>query len=104
MAKQTAEVKENVKKGREHYSHAKLDAKWAKMREQAEDRQEAHDKLSITQKIAKAKSRRGESKREIVRLTKQLAALKNAPIEKVIPEAVKNIGKKALTPAKSVVK
>lgn len=31
-------------------------------------RQAAHDKLSLGQKIAKAKTRRGESKREITRL------------------------------------
>ncbi len=79
-----------IKKGREHYSHAKADAHKAKLREQAEDRQDIHNKLSIAQKIAKAKSRRGESKREIARLEKQAKAVKAE--------------KKALTTAKPVVK
>ena len=61
-----------ARKGREHYSHAKADARKDKRRDEAEDRQFKHDGLTTDQKIAKAKSRRGESKREIARLTKGL--------------------------------
>ena len=39
-----------------------------KRRAEATARQEAHDKLSIKQKIAKAKKRRGKSAKEIKRL------------------------------------
>jgi hypothetical protein len=60
------------RKGREHYSHAKADARKNKRRDEAEDRQIEHDVLDTDDKIAKAKSRRGESKREIARLTKGL--------------------------------
>tara|TARA_R100001129_G_scaffold64452_1_gene44031 strand:+ start:6876 stop:7034 length:159 start_codon:yes stop_codon:yes gene_type:complete len=37
-------------------------------REEAEARQKAHDALSLEQKIAKAKSRRGQSAKELKRL------------------------------------
>jgi hypothetical protein len=37
-------------------------------REQARARQVAHDKLSTEEKIKKAKSRRGNSKKELARL------------------------------------
>lgn len=43
-----------------------------KRRQDAEARQRDHDSLSKKDKIAKAKSRRGESKKEIARLTKGL--------------------------------
>ena len=61
-----------AKKGRAHYSHDKADARKDKRRQEAEDRDFEHSKLTPTQKIAKAKSRRGESKREIARLNKGL--------------------------------
>ena len=41
-------------------------------REDAESRQKKYDSLTIEQKIVLAKSRRGESKREVERLQKQL--------------------------------
>jgi hypothetical protein len=98
------ENKENVKRGREHYSHAKLDAKWAKLRKQAEDRQEVHDKLATLLKIAKAKSRRGESKREIVRLEKRLVAEKEAAKKAAAEKDAKPVEKKELPKGKKVVK
>ena len=60
------------RKGREHYSHAKADARKDKRRDAAEDRQIEHDSLTTDEKLAKAKSRRGESKREVARLSKGL--------------------------------
>lgn len=43
-------------------------------KEEAEQRQAAHNKLTIEQKIAKAKSRRGNSKKELARLMEELNA------------------------------
>ena len=40
-------------------------------RQEAAERQAAHDLLTVEQKIAKARKRRGESTREIERLQKQ---------------------------------
>lgn len=68
----TPKKEANSSKGRKHYSHAILDAKKDKRREEGEARQREHDKLTTAQKIALAKSRPGESKREIARLTKKL--------------------------------
>jgi hypothetical protein len=89
MAKQTTEVKENVKKGRAHYSHDKLDKRWAKLREEAEDRQDDYNKLTTAQKLDKALKRVaagvGECKREIARLQKRAKAEKEA--KKVLPQA-----------------
>ena len=41
-------------------------------RQQAEERMIAHNKLTTQQKIDKAKSRRGESKKELQRLMEEL--------------------------------
>lgn len=38
---------------------------------EAKNREEIHNKLTLSQKIKKALSRRGESKKEIDKLTKQ---------------------------------
>jgi len=68
---------DGVKKtGREHYSHAKADARQDKRREEAEERHFKYAGLSISGRIAVARSRpkRGESKREITRLEKLLTA------------------------------
>lgn len=43
-------------------------------REAAEERQRHYDNLSVQQRIELARSRRGESKREIARLESQLEA------------------------------
>lgn len=72
---QTASVTSSTgeaRKGRANYSHAKADARKHKRRDEAEDRQIEHDSLTTSEKLAKAKSRRGESKREIARLSKGL--------------------------------
>ncbi len=63
-----------VRKGREHYSHDKADARIDKRRQEADARERVYDGLTIPAKIALAKSRRGESKREIAKLEKALAA------------------------------
>ncbi len=72
MATQTSTGEKSVRKGREHYSHEKADQRKDKRRREAEARDFEHSKLTPNQKIAKAKSRRGESKREIARLNKGL--------------------------------
>lgn len=65
-------TKNNNDSGRKHYSHEKADARKAKRRAEGEARQKEHDKLTTSQKIALAKSRPGNSAREIARLTKKL--------------------------------
>jgi hypothetical protein len=52
-------------------------------------RTEAHNKLTTQEKIDKAKSRRGNSKREIARLTAQLEFVKQ-PVKEVKPKKVKH--------------
>src|SRR5512137_838518 len=59
-------------KVREHYSHEKADARQDKRRQEAEARQRHYSSLSTADKLALAKSRPGESKREVARLTKRL--------------------------------
>ena len=107
-------------KGREQYTHAKADARKDLRREEAEDRQAAYDALSITAKIARAKSRRGESKRELLRLSKKTdkaewdkaqavtAKVASVPVAPVVPEKSKRTPKskviaeaKAQRPSKS---
>jgi hypothetical protein len=60
------------RKGREHYSHAKADARRDKRRQEAEARQRVYDKLSLKQKLELVKSR-GGSKRELARLEAKAA-------------------------------
>jgi len=58
------------------YCSTTLHATRDRKRREAQDRDLKHSNLSIKDKIAKAKSRRGDSKKEIARLTarqKQLA-------------------------------
>jgi len=52
----------------EGYTHDILDAKQAQKRREAEFRQSVYDGLSVHEKIALARSRRGSSDREINRL------------------------------------
>lgn len=74
MAIQTKPTAEKTSyKGREHYSHAILDAKKDKRRKEGEERDWEHKQMTIAQRISKAKSRRGESKKELVRLAKMEA-------------------------------
>jgi len=75
----TTEIKS---KGRNHYSHAKADAKKDRRRREAEARGREYAGLSITDRIDLAKSRRGESKREVARLEKLLATQKAPAVKK----------------------
>ena len=54
------------------YSHKIQDAMKERRRREAEDRKFEHDSLSLTEKVAKIKSRRGNSKRELDRLLLQV--------------------------------
>ncbi len=67
-----------VRKGREHYSHEKADARIKKRQDEADNRQFKYDGLTVDQKLALAKSRRGESKREVTRLLAAVAKGKKA--------------------------
>lgn len=74
------------------YSSAKLQAKRNRKREEALDRQAEHDTLTVEEKIAKARDRRGNSKRELARLNKE-APTKTEPVKKVATK--KKAAKKA---------
>lgn len=83
------------------YNSAKLKAKRVRKFEEACDRQASHDCLSIQDKIAKAKSRRGYSKKELARLTALLEAsgvkVESKPIAPKVTapvEATKKVTKK----------
>jgi len=73
-----SEKEKTSHKGREVYSHAILDGKKDRRRQEAESRQRAYDTLTTAQKIKKAKGRVGESKRELARLEAILAAEKES--------------------------
>lgn len=75
----------SITKGRTHYSHAKADARQDRKRQAAEARQRAYDSLSVPKRIELAKSRRGESKREIARLEKLLVKVPAAPAPQAAP-------------------
>lgn len=92
-----------VRKGREHYSHDKADARVDKRRQEADARERVYDGLTIPAKIALAKSRRGESKREIAKLEKALA-LEKAPAVKPAPLTEAQKSAKAVKRAKDSVK
>lgn len=74
------------------YSSAKLKAKRTRKFEDACDRNAEHNALTVEEKIAKAKTRRGNSKREIARLTKLLPAKEVGEKPKA---AKKKVAKKA---------
>jgi len=88
----TPNKEKSTRKGREHYSHDKADARRDKRRQEAEARQRTYEGLTIKARIALAKSRPGESKRELARLEKLLATQK-APATKTPPltEAQKTV-------------
>jgi hypothetical protein len=69
------ENQKTVRKGREHYNSAILHQKRDQKRIDAEIRDREYQSLSVADRLKRAKSRRGESKREIKRLTK-LASVK----------------------------
>ena len=58
------------------YNSTVLHQKRDSHRKDAEFRQRYHDKLSVSEKITKAESRRGDSKKEIARLTALLPVTK----------------------------
>lgn len=63
---------ETVSKGKKNGYHSeKLHAKWDKKRAEAEARQFKYDKLTVDQKLALAKSRRGEVKRKLLACWRQ---------------------------------
>jgi hypothetical protein len=53
-----------VKRGREHYSHDKADARQDKRRQEAEARQREYDKLTPAQKLEREKALREKLARE----------------------------------------
>ena len=63
---------EEKRKGRSNYSTAILRANRKRKRQEAEQRDAIYVGLSVQQRLDRAKSRRGESKREIARLGKLL--------------------------------
>ena len=91
------------KKGREIYNSTVLWAKREKRNMDAIKRDGAYQSLSVKDRITRAQSRPGESKREIARLQKQLAAAKVPAVAKIEPltEAQKTV--KAVKRAKSAV-
>ena len=66
-----------VRKGRESYTFVKQQSRRNRRAEEANARQLEHDSLTVTEKVAKAKSRRGNSAKEITRLTAIKKAVKN---------------------------
>lgn len=82
------------------YNSAHLHAKRNRKRQEAEARQREHNSLTINEKIEKARSRRGESKREIARLTKlaEATGVKVTPpppaVKETKPKAAKKVTKK----------
>ena len=90
-------------KGRVVYSHAILDAKKDRRRQEAEARQRDHNMLTTAQKIKKAKARVGESKRELARLEARMATEK-APAVKSPPATEAQKAVKAVKRAKSAAK
>ncbi len=70
------EKSETPKRGREHYSSAVLHKKREQKRLEAEERNKEYRSLSLSDRLKRAKSRRGESKKEVDRLTKLIAAEK----------------------------
>lgn len=60
------------KSGRHSYSRDKINARRDARRADADARQAAYNKLTAQQRIDRATVRRGESRREISRLTKLL--------------------------------
>lgn len=97
----TSNETKTVKRGKTNgYSSAKLRAKRQQRFEDACDRQASHDCLTIQEKIEKARSRRGESKREIARLMNMAEEsvrdiLDNAPQSAAVTKKVaKKVAKK----------
>ena len=87
-----------VKRGKTNgYNSAHLHAKRNRKRSEAEARQREHYTLSLSEKIEKARSRRGESKRELARLMQmaEAAGVIIKPQTPAAPEAKPKAAKKA---------
>lgn len=69
------------------YNSTTLWARRNKRAEEAAERQAEHYELTVEEKIAKAKGRRGQSKREIARLAKLVTKASEVGAEK--PKAAK---------------
>ena len=82
-----APISTHASKIREHYSHAKADARKDKRSAEAHARQLKYDDMTIKQQMTLAKSRPGESKKELAKLTAKLAAAK-MPAPTPIPVSV----------------
>ena len=96
------ETKATKKRGREQYSSDKLWARREKLHNEALERDERHLALSLGNRIQKAQSRRGESKKEIARLTKLMATQK-APAVKAQPLTEEQKNAKEVQRAQDVV-
>lgn len=88
----------SVRQGKTNgYTSAHLLAKRNRKRQESDARQREHDSLALNEKIEKARSRRGESKRELARLM-QLAAdtgvVVKQPTASTKPKAAKKVAKK----------
>ena len=82
MNEQQSDTRPRKKGG---YNFNKQQARRDKRREEAEDRNLAHSVLSVMDKLAKARKRRGESKREIARLTALLPKVTPKVTPKISP-------------------
>lgn len=94
--KNSNEVKA-VKRGKTNgYNSAHLHAKRNRKRQEADARQLEHDSLTLNEKIEKARSRRGESKREIANLMKmaEAAGVSVTPPTQAAKKATKKVAKK----------
>jgi hypothetical protein len=72
-----------MKSTRKSNAHTSTNADSQRKREEAKIRQAEYSALTLEQKIARAQSRRGESKRELTKLISQRDALDKALAKKV---------------------
>lgn len=70
---------EVTRSGRSDYSNLKAKARKDRRRQEAAARQRDYDKLTVPQKIARAKSRPGESKKELAKLNTPRLNANNNP-------------------------
>jgi hypothetical protein len=76
------------------YNSAHIHAKRNRKRQEADARQQEHDSLTINEKIEKAQSHRGKSKRELTRLLKLAEEAGVVVPPPVTPKATKKVVKK----------
>lgn len=103
MADKNTKVDATTRKGRESYTFVKQQARRNRRSEDAHARKLEHDSLTVTEKVAKAKSRRGNSVNEITRLTTVKKTVVTSPVvvPAVVTETVK--AKKPVKPVKKPV-